>query len=132
MGVDTIAPTVRLQHVALTFPPGDQDRVRAFYGDALGIPEMPVPDAVSPELGWVWFATEDASVELHFIPSAHAPDPAHIHHMCLEVPEIAPIAATLAGLGHAVTTAGTAIPGRERVFVRDPFDNLIELVAITG
>ena len=123
---------VRLQHVAVTFPPGEQERVRAFYGGALGIPEMPVPEAVPPELGWVWFATDDPSVELHFIPSANAPDPAHIHHMCLEVPEIAPIAATLAELGHSVTSAGTAIPGRERVFVRDPFGNLVELVAITA
>ena len=121
----------RLQHVAVTFPPGAQDEVRAFYGGVLGIPEMPVPADVPPERGWVWFATDDAGIELHFIPSETAPDPERIHHMCLEVPAIAPLAEALTAAGHEVRAAGTAIGGRERVFVRDPFGNLVELVAIT-
>jgi catechol 2,3-dioxygenase-like lactoylglutathione lyase family enzyme len=79
---------VRLQHVGVTFPPGRADEVRAFYGGVLGIPEMPVPPGVA-DAGWVWFATRDAGIELHFIPHELPPDPAWRHHFCLQVDDMA-------------------------------------------
>ena len=63
---------IRLQHVRFTFPPGRADDVRAFYGSTLGIPEMPVPPEVADK-GWVWFATRDEGIELHFIPTRRRP-----------------------------------------------------------
>ena len=38
---------VRLDHVQLAMPAGGEGLARAFYGGALGIPEVPKP----PELG---------------------------------------------------------------------------------
>jgi catechol 2,3-dioxygenase-like lactoylglutathione lyase family enzyme len=122
---------VRLQHVGVTFPPGRAGDVRAFYGGVLGIPEMPVPPEVA-DAGWVWFATRDAGIELHFIPHELPPDPARRHHFCLQVDDMADARARLEAAGAPIIDAGRRIEGRERLFTRDPLGNLVELVRIGG
>jgi catechol 2,3-dioxygenase-like lactoylglutathione lyase family enzyme len=122
---------LRLQHVAVTFPEGEDGTIRRFYGEVLGVPEMPVPAEVA-HLGWVWFATTDPGVELHFIPHAVAPDPRRVHHFCLQVDDLAAVRARLEAAGSEVRDAGSRIEGRERAFVRDPVGNLVELVEIAA
>ena len=117
----------RLQHVAVTFPPGREDAIRDFYGVTLGLPPTPVPPEVA-HLGWIWFATDDAAVELHFIPSDLAPDPARQHHFCLEVGDLARLRGRLERAGAEVSEAASRILDRERLFVRDPVGNLVELI----
>ena len=121
----------RLQHVAVTFPDGGADTIRAFYGGALGLDEMPVPPEVA-HLGWVWFSTDDAGVELHFIPHDIPPDPARAHHFCLQVDDLARVRGLLERSGAQVRDAGSRIEGRARAFVRDPVGNLVELVEISA
>lgn len=121
----------RLQHVAVTFPPGADAAVRAFYGDALGLDEMPVPDEVA-HLGWIWFGTDEPGVELHFVPHPLPPDRERIHHFCLEVGDLRVVRERLGASGAQVREAGSRIAGRERAFVRDPLGNLVELVRPTG
>jgi catechol 2,3-dioxygenase-like lactoylglutathione lyase family enzyme len=121
----------RLQHVAVTFPPGQDARVRAFYAGALGLGEMPVPEEVA-DLGWIWFATDDEGVELHFVPHDLPPDPERIHHFCLEVPDLAAARARLEAAGAEVRRPAARILARDRAFVRDPLGNLVELVEIAG
>ena len=121
--------TARLQHVAVTFPPGEGAQVRAFYGGVLGLDEMPVPSEVA-HLGWIWFATADAGVELHFVPHEITPDPQRVHHTCLEFDDLRAVCARLDAAGIDYRPPGARILGRERVFVRDPLGNLVELVEI--
>jgi catechol 2,3-dioxygenase-like lactoylglutathione lyase family enzyme len=122
---------VRLQHVGVTFPPGRADAIRGFYGGTLGIPEMPVPPEVADK-GWVWFATRDDGIELHFIPDENPPDPARRHHFCLQVASLAATRARLEAAGAPVMEAGSRIHGRERLFTRDPLGNLVELVELVA
>jgi catechol 2,3-dioxygenase-like lactoylglutathione lyase family enzyme len=122
-------PGVRLQHVAATFPHGRADSVRAFYGGALGIPEMPVPPEVADQ-GWVWFATRDPGIELHFIPDRTPPDPTRRHHFCLQVADLGAARGRLEAAGAPVMEPGSRIHGRERLFTRDPLGNLVELVEL--
>lgn len=117
--------------MAVTFPPGQADAIRAFYGDGLGLAEMPVPAEVA-DLGWVWFSTGHEGVELHFIPHAIEPDPARVHHFCLEVGDLPAMRSRLEAIGATVTEAGSRIIGRDRAFVRDRVGNLVELVQRTG
>jgi catechol 2,3-dioxygenase-like lactoylglutathione lyase family enzyme len=95
----------------------------------LGLGEMPVPAEVA-HLGWIWFATRDAGVELHFVPHEIAPDPQRVHHLCLEFDDLGVVCARLDAAGVEHRPPGARILGRERVFVRDPVGNLVELVAI--
>lgn len=111
----------------MTFPPGRADTIREFYGGVLGLTEEPLPDAVA-HLEWVWFSTRDAGIELHFIADANPPDPARRHHFCLEVDDLADARARLAAAGAQAFEAGAQIPGRPRVFTRDPLGNLVEIL----
>jgi catechol 2,3-dioxygenase-like lactoylglutathione lyase family enzyme len=117
----------RLQHTAVTFPPGKEGAITDFYGVTLALPPAPVPPEVS-HLGWIWFATDDRAVELHFIPSDIPPDPARGHHFCLEVDDLAAVRERLERAGATVSDAGHRILDRERLFVRDPVGNLVEII----
>ena len=122
---------VRLQHVGFTFLPGRADAIRGFYGGTLGIPEMPVPPEVADQ-GWVWFATRDEGIELHFIPAELPPDLERHHHFCLQVADLEATRARLEAAGAPVVPAGSRIHGRERLFTRDPVGNLVELVEMVA
>jgi len=121
---------VRLQHIGFTFPPGREDAIRAFYGGTLGIAEMPVPPEVADK-GWIWFATRDEGIELHFIPADAPPDTSRRHHFCLQVADMDATRARLEADGAPLIDAGSRIIGRERLFTRDPVGNLVELVRFT-
>ena len=123
--------SIRLQHVGVTFPPGSEDAIRSFYAGTIGLGEIPVPEAVA-DRGWIWFGTRDAGIELHFIPSELPPDPKRRHHFCLEVDDLAALRERLGSEGAEVREPGGRIPGRERLFTRDPVGNLVELLQMTG
>jgi catechol 2,3-dioxygenase-like lactoylglutathione lyase family enzyme len=122
--------TPTLQHVTITYPPGQQKSLRSFYIDILGLREKPVPRVVAP-LGWVWFDTGAPGVELHTIPSDEAVGPDTVHHFCLEVKDLEGLRARLEDHGIAIKEA-RPLPWRPRFFVRDPFRNLVEVVRVEG
>jgi catechol 2,3-dioxygenase-like lactoylglutathione lyase family enzyme len=127
--VSNVAPEkVRgLQHVSSPIPEGGQGGVRRFYGELLGLKELPVPRTLDPRT-LVWFSAGDR-LELHFFPGEQATGSER--HFCLEVEDLAAVRRALeeAGLEPYDTTP---IPNRPRFFCRDPFDNLIEFTTIRG
>jgi catechol 2,3-dioxygenase-like lactoylglutathione lyase family enzyme len=120
----------RLQHVTITFPPGQEVRVRSFYAGALGLREKPVPKVVK-SLGWIWFDTAVPGVELHCLPDENLVPGDSRHHFCLEVDDLERQRKVLLDSGAKIIEA-RALPLRPRFFVRDPFHNLIEFVRIEG
>ena len=115
-----------LHHVALTISPGTEAGVRRFYGELLGLDEAE-PDSVPA--GSLWFDLAD-DVQLHlFVDSAaKAIDRSHV---CLALSDLQLVLARLAAGGHSVERVD-AVNGRERVFVRDPSSNRLELTALLG
>ena len=77
----------KFQHVTITFPPGQEARVRSFYVGALGLREKPIPRVVKP-LGWIWFDTGAPGLELHCVPDAELVPANTRHHFCLEVDDL--------------------------------------------
>ena len=116
----------RLQHVSSPFPDGRQGDVRAFYGEILGLREIPVPRTLAAR-GLVWFAAGGEDLELHFFPGV--PDPDHPRHLCLEVEDLADARDHLTAAGYRPHDT-VPIPGRPRFLCRDPFGNLIEFTTI--
>src|SRR2546429_3058488 len=116
-----------LQHVSLPIPDGRQADVRRFYGEVLGLTEVPVPRTLDGAR-LVWFAAGDG-VELHFYPGEQAAGSAR--HFCLAVDDLAEARRRLTEAGRQPYET-TPIPNRPRFFCRDPFDNLIELTSIQG
>ena len=80
---------------------------------------MPVPPEVADK-GWIWFATRDEGIELHFIPADAPPDTSRRHHFCLQVADMDATRARLEADGAPLIDAGSRIIGRERLFTRDP------------
>jgi catechol 2,3-dioxygenase-like lactoylglutathione lyase family enzyme len=122
--------SIRLQHVGVTFTPGAEDAIRSFYGGVVGLIEIAVPQPVA-DRGWIWFGTRDPGIELHFIPSDLAPDLDRRHHFCLEVESLLSLRERLESGGLEVREPGGRIPGRQRLFTRDPVGNLVELLEMT-
>jgi catechol 2,3-dioxygenase-like lactoylglutathione lyase family enzyme len=115
-----------LDHVQVAAPAGSEDAARRFYGELLGMPELPKPAALRAR-GGVWFAC--GAHQLHvgiaepFAPAAKA-------H-----PALAVAAGDLDRLAERLAEAGSpvqwddAIPGTRRFYTADPWGNRIELVA---
>jgi catechol 2,3-dioxygenase-like lactoylglutathione lyase family enzyme len=120
----------RLQHTSVPMPPGGDDKARAFYGDLLGMREIPKPEGLAA-MTVVWFAANDDGDEVHVFQEKTMGPNSAAQHLCLEVDDIEAYHARLSGAGYDVRIPET-IHNRPRLFVRDPFENLIELVEIRG
>jgi catechol 2,3-dioxygenase-like lactoylglutathione lyase family enzyme len=117
----------RLQHVSSPFADGDQHALRSFYGELLGLRELPTPAALG-HLELVWFSAGDG-VELHFFRGVV--DGAAERHFCLDIADLEETRRRLQNAGHEPYD-DTSIPNRPRFFCRDPAGNLVEFTRIEG
>lgn len=116
-----------LDHVQLAAPPGCEPAARRFYGELLGLRELPKPPALAAR-GGVWFALGDhqlhLGVEEPFAPARKA-------HPAFALPS----PADLHALAERLQAAGTpvewdaALPGVDRFYAADPWGNRLELLA---
>ena len=118
-----------LDHVQVAAPPGREDEARHFYGELVGLEELPKPPLLAPR-GGVWFRV--GAHELH-VGVAEAFTPAAKAHPALLVASpavLGEIARRLEATGVDITWADPAeIPGTCRLHVHDPWGNRLELVA---
>ncbi len=109
-------------HVQLAAPRGCEQAARAFYGELLGMEELPKPVAIRGR-GGVWFRAGEQ--ELHIgVEEPFAP--ARKAHPGLVVSDLAAIRARLLEDGHDPED-NAAIEGVRRLFVHDPFGNRLEI-----
>jgi catechol 2,3-dioxygenase-like lactoylglutathione lyase family enzyme len=116
-----------LQHVSSPFADGDQNALRSFYGELLGLRELPTPTALG-HLMLVWFSAGDG-VELHFFRGVV--DGSSERHFCLDIADLDETRRRLKIAGHEPYD-DTPIPNRPRFFCRDPAGNLVEFTSIQG
>jgi catechol 2,3-dioxygenase-like lactoylglutathione lyase family enzyme len=116
-----------IDHVQLAMPTGGEAAARRFYGQVLGLREVPKPDELVRR-GGCWFVGPGGfaihlGVDQRFMAAKKA-------HPCLIVVDIE-------AARRAVTAAGARIAGDDsdllvrRFYVEDPFGNRIELVEAT-
>ncbi len=119
--------TTLFHHLSIPRPPGADSatQARQFYGDVLGLTEIPVPASLQ-HLDLVWFAV--GSGELHVFSEAPRADTSG-RHFCLLVADQSATRAQLEAANHPCTDT-IAIPGRPRFFTHDPFGNSIEITTI--
>lgn len=113
---------IGLDHIQIAIPAGGEDKARAFYGELLGMHEVPKPDNLSAS--GCWF--ERGSVSLHI---GVDPDftPARKAHPALLVDDLALDRQRLDAAGYE-TRDDKPVEGYERFFSFDPFGNRIELM----
>lgn len=114
-----------IHHVQIACPAGTEDLLRGFYGDAVGMPEIPKPAALAVR-GGVWFAA--GSHELHCgVEEAFAP--ARKAHPAFSVDDIDGLAAAIERDGREVFW-DRQIPGVRRFHTADPVGNRVEFQQI--
>ena len=116
-----------LDHVQVAAPAGCEPDARRFYGDLLGLAEVPKPEALRRR-GGVWFAL--AGAQLH-VGVAEPFAPARKAHPALRVRDPAALTAfakRLRAAGAPVRWDDELAPVR-RFFTEDPWSNRLELLA---
>ena len=112
---------IGLDHVQIAAPAGCEEAARHFYGEALGMQEIPKPEKLRAR-GGVWFALPDGrelhvGVEAEFVPARKA-------HPCFVAEDADALAAQLGDVSWDEN-----IPGTRRFYVTDPFGNRVEIRA---
>lgn len=120
--------TYRLQHVSIPRLPGSDERTRAFYGDLLGLEEVPAPTTITT-VDVIWFKLNEWA-ELHIFEWEPIEDTT-IRHFCLVVEDLEAMRQQLAAAGYSPWDS-EPIPGRPRFFCHDPNGNMIEFTTIVG
>ena len=111
-------------HAQITVPRGRSDEVRAFYGGVLGLSEIPVPGTMTT-YGLIWFRVGDR--ELHVGQEDGVDRLKTNAHLAYHVSDMKAWRRRLAE--HNVETFDQPkIAGYDRVHVRDPFGNRIEII----
>jgi len=101
------------------------ERAAAFYRDVLGLTEIEIPSTFKPAgLKVRWFRL--GSQQIHILQGAENP-PGTQHHMALQVDDALAARVWMKERGFDIQET-IVIPGADRFFVRDPDDNLIEII----
>lgn len=121
---------MRVQHVSVPMPPGSQEQARRFYGTVLGMREKSPPSSLAAQQ-LVWFDAGDGGHEVHCFADDQMTSNSAAQHLCLQVDSLPDFRSRLAEHGIDIEET-TPITNRPRLFVRDPFGNLIEITQVLG
>lgn len=113
-----------IHHVQLAMPPGEENAGRAFYGDLLGLDEVPKPAALAPR-GGLWFRR--GALEVHLGVEREDFTPARKAHPAFLVAGLDELRDRLERAGYWIDD-DVDLEGYRRFHVRDPFGNRIELL----
>ena len=112
-----------VDHVQLAAPPGAEEQARKFFGEILGMEELPKPENLRRR-GGVWFRCGahqlHIGIEEEFVPNRKA-------HPAFLVQNLAALRERLRRAGHQVIE-DEALSGAERFYVNDPFGNRLEFL----
>lgn len=111
-------------HVQISVPPGNADEVRRFYGEVLGLPEIPVPENMN-RYGLIWFKVGPR--ELHVGIEDGIDRLKTRTHLAYEVDGIADWRERLQSHGVKLIDQ-PVIEGYDRFHIQDPFGNRLEFI----
>ena len=113
----------RIQHCSLVVQ--NLERAAKFYRDVLGLTEIQIPFTFKPAgLNVRWFRL--GSQQIHIL-LGNENQPNSQHHMALQVDDAQAARSWMKEKGVDIEEA-ILIPNADRFFVRDPDNNLIEII----
>ena len=117
---------LRIDHVQITAPRAREQEARHFYVNVLGLRELVRPRTL-PASG-LWFALDEMT-ELHVVLVEDPFRPPLGDHFAVAVDDLEAVKRRLAD--HYVGYNPSPVrSGYERIFVKDPFGNRIEFLAL--
>ncbi len=127
MPEDFKIPFRRINHVTVAVPAGEHARVRAFYGDILGLKEISNPKALNSTYDLLWFEWLDIQIHIDFTPPWFKP--AENRHIAFEITGLPQVRHYLESKGATIREA-VPMPDRDRFYVLDPFGNYFEFLEL--
>lgn len=118
-----LPPFTTIDHVQLAMPAGQEQNARRFYGELLGMTEIPKPPELA-KCGGCWFASGSLQIHLGIDPDFR---PARKAHPALVCSDYEMLVARLRATGIQLTEDHN-IPSVRRCHIWDPFGNRIELI----
>ena len=116
-----------VHHVQLAMPAAGEESARRFYGDVLGLEEVPKPQHLRAR-GGCWF--RGTAVELHL--GVEEPfRPARKAHTAFTVADLDQARARLQSAGHPIVE-DTQLDAHRRFYTADPFGNRLEFIEPTS
>ena len=112
----------RIEHVAVIV--SDIDRAKHFYGQVLGLTEVPRPKSF--DFPGAWY--RNGPTDLHLI-SRPQIDAESRRHVAFYVADLQAAAQVLQSHGYPVLWENMKIEGLDRFFTHDPDKNRIEMMA---
>jgi catechol 2,3-dioxygenase-like lactoylglutathione lyase family enzyme len=113
-----------IHHIQMAMPPDEEEAGRKFYGDLLGLPEVPKPSELAPR-GGLWFRS--GTLEVHLGVEREDFTPARKAHPAFIVNGLEELRERLEAAGYRIDE-DVQLEGFRRFHVRDPFGNRLELV----
>ena len=117
-----------IHHIQMAMPPDEEEAGRKFYGDLLGLPEVPKPSELAPR-GGLWFRS--GALEVHLGVEREDFTPARKAHPAFIVNGLEELRERLEAAGYRIDE-DVQLEGFRRFHVRDPFGNRLELVEPAG
>jgi catechol 2,3-dioxygenase-like lactoylglutathione lyase family enzyme len=115
---------IELSHVNVTVPQALEDATKHFYGVILGLKQLQKPEGSRTNVG-AWYQLGD--LQLHLSIEEEIDNQASDRHVCYVVRDVTDAAQHFRDAGVTVIPDPRPIPGRPRIYVRDPGGNLIEI-----
>ncbi|MEO6397756.1 MAG: VOC family protein [Tepidiformaceae bacterium] len=115
-----------IAHVQLAILAGGEEQARAFYGQLLGMPELPKPVSLAGR-GGCWFRAGAQEVHLGVEPAVGR----FRRHPALLTDGLDALRSKLTSAGHLIEE-DEQIPGYRRFYTRDPFGNRLEFLEPLG
>ncbi len=112
-----------IDHVQLAMPQAQEAAARQFYGQVLGMPEIPKPADLALR-GGAWFQCGPLQIHLGVEPDFR---PARKAHPAILVSDVNAFIARLRMAGVEVLD-DVQIEGYQRIFAFDPFGNRLEFM----
>jgi len=112
-----------IDHIQIAAPPGSEDAARLFYGELLGMGEIPKPENLKGR-GGCWFICGSQEVHIGMQQDFMAAKKAHPG---FTVNALEQLKSRLEEAGYTISEE-LPIAGRSRFFTHDPFGNRVEFL----
>jgi hypothetical protein len=125
--MDTGAPALTLDHVQLAAPPSAEAAARRFFGEVLGLVELPKPEVLAKR-GGCWFQLGGQELHIGIEADFKPAKKAHVAMRVADPSALAGLRARLVAVG-APIKEGDPLEGTARFFTEDPWGNRLELLS---
>jgi catechol 2,3-dioxygenase-like lactoylglutathione lyase family enzyme len=115
---------IKLHHVNVTVPAELEASTKDFYGNVLGLEQVPKPAAARQSGAWY----QIGATQLHLSVDNETAGPLSSRHVCFAVPDLNAAEKRFREAKVEIIPDPRPMPGTPRFYVRDPGGNQLEIV----